>query len=59
MNFQEYVAWTVNETIGHELIRNMGITLLCIFVLVLIMLADLKLCLLTFVCVILTLVRDK
>ena len=57
--FQEYFNWTVNEVIHIEFIRNMLLALLCVLFLTLIMLADLKLCVMVFVCVLFTLASLK
>ena len=59
LTFQEYFNWTVNEVIHIEFLRNMSLALLCVFLLTLIMLADLKLCAMVFVCVLFTLARTK
>ena len=59
LTFQEYFNWTVNEVIHIEFLRNMSLALLCVFLLTLIMLADLKLCAMVFVCVLFTLVSTK
>ena len=41
---QAYSSWTTNETIGHEMIRNLGVATVCVIVVNALMLADFKLC---------------
>ena len=57
-HFQVYAAWETDEIIGFELWRNLGLAMICVFVITLILLADFKICFLVLVCVILTLVSD-
>ena len=42
--------------LGYELWRNLGLALLCVLIITFILLADVKICLMVFVCVALTLV---
>ena len=51
-----YAAWETDEIIAKELWRNMGLAMICVFVITLLLLADIKSCLLVFICVVLTLV---
>lgn len=51
-----YAAWETDEIIASELWRNMGLAMICVFVITLLLLADIKSCVLVFVCVVLTLV---
>ena len=51
-----YAAWETDEIIGYELWRNIGLAMTAIFVIVLILLANLKICLMVLLTVILTLV---
>ena len=51
-----YAAWETDEIIGYELWRNIGLAMTAIFVIVLILLANLRICLMVLVTVILTLV---
>lgn len=51
-----YAAWETDEIIGFELWRNIGLAMFCIFGITLILLANLRICLLVFLCVVLTLV---
>ena len=44
--------------IGYELYRNIGLAMICIFVISLTMLADVKISLMVMACVILTMVRQ-
>merc|ERR1719188_1263716 len=53
---QAYSAWTTNETIGREMMRNLGVALACVVVVNAAMLADFKLCFLVTLCVLLTIV---
>lgn len=54
-----YAAWETDEVIGFELWRNLGLAAVCVFVITLLLLADLKICCLVLLCVVLTLVRRK
>ncbi len=53
---QIYSPWITNETIGHELFRNLGLAMLCVVVISVVMLADFKLCAMVLTCVVLTVV---
>ena len=57
--FQVYAAWETDEVIGFELWRNLCLAMVCVFVITLILLADVKICAMVLVCVILTLVRNE
>merc|ERR1712013_97142 len=50
-----YAAWETDRIIGFELWRNMGLAILCVFIITLILLANLKICLMVLGIVILTL----
>jgi len=51
-----YAAWETDEIIGYELWRNIGLAMTAIFVIVLILLANLRICLMVLLTVVLTLV---
>ena len=51
-----YGAWETDEIIGRELGRNLGLAMVCVFVVSLVMLGDLFLTVMTLVCVVMTLV---
>ena len=51
-----YGAWETDEIIGRELGRNLGLAMVCVFVVSLVMLANLFLTVMTLVCVVMTLV---
>lgn len=51
-----YPQWEVEEILVGEMIRNLAIALSCVFVIVLIILADLRACLLILGCILFTLV---
>ncbi|XP_037081976.1 NPC intracellular cholesterol transporter 1-like [Pollicipes pollicipes] len=51
-----YASWETDQVIEFELYRNMGLALLCVFVMVLFLIADLIVCLLVLACVVFTLV---
>ncbi|XP_023328081.1 Niemann-Pick C1 protein [Eurytemora carolleeae] len=53
----EYASWETDEVIGYELYQNMGISLLCVFLTVLLLIASIRACLLVLVCVVLSLVN--
>lgn len=55
-SFQVYAAWETDEIIGFELWRNLGLALVCVFVITLILLANIQICLMVLLCVTLTLV---
>ena len=52
-----YAAWETDEIIAKELWRNMGLAMICVFVITLLLLADITICFLVFICVVLTLVN--
>ena len=54
---QVYAAWETDEVIGFELWRNLGLAMICVFIITLIVLADFKICFMVLACVCLTLVR--
>ena len=56
LSFQVYAAWETDEIIGFELWRNLGLALVCVFVITLILLANIQICLMVLLCVTLTLV---
>ena len=41
---QVYAAWETDEVIGFELWRNLGLGIACVFVITIILLADLRIC---------------
>ena len=51
-----YGAWETDEIIGRELGRNLALAMVCVFVVSLLMLANLFLTIMTLVCVVMTLV---
>ena len=51
-----YAAWETDEIIGFELWRNIGLAMACVFVVTLILLANLPICLMVLLSVVLTLV---
>merc|ERR1712038_265976 len=51
-----YATWETDEIIGHELWRNIGLAMACVFLVTLVLLASLRLSLLVLLCVVLTLV---
>ncbi|KAJ7386392.1 Patched domain-containing protein 3 [Desmophyllum pertusum] len=52
-----YLGWETNKVISEELFRNMGLALMAVFIVTLIVLANLWTCLLVFTCVGFTLVN--
>jgi predicted RND superfamily exporter protein len=50
-----YAAWETDRIIGHELWRNVGLAILCVFLITLILLANLQICLMVLGIVVLTL----
>jgi len=52
---QVYAAWETDEIIGFELWRNIGLAMLCVFVVTLILLANIPICLMVLIIVIITL----
>jgi len=53
----EYASWETDEIISGELSRNMGFSLLCVFITTLLLLADLQSCIIVLACVVLTLIN--
>jgi hypothetical protein len=53
---QIYAAWETDEIIGFELWRNLGLAMLCVFVVTFVLLVNFPICLMVLICVILTLV---
>jgi len=53
---QVYAAWETDEIIGFEMWRNIGLAMLCVFIVTLILLANLPICLMVLSIVIITLV---
>ncbi len=51
-----YSAWETDDIIGHELTRNLSLALACVFLISLVMLADLRLTFMVLTCVVLILV---
>jgi Niemann-Pick C1 protein len=51
-----YAAWETDEVIGFELWRNLGLAMISVFVITLILLANIQICLMVLLCVALTLV---
>ena len=51
-----YISWQTDRIIGTELWRNMGLCLICVFLLTLLLLADIKICFLVMTCVLFTMV---
>lgn len=51
-----YAAWETDEVIGYELWRNLGLGIACVFVITIILLADIRICFFVLACVLLTLV---
>jgi Niemann-Pick C1 protein len=56
LHFQIYGSWETNRVITFELLRNLALAMACVFVITLIMLVNIKLCLLVLLTVVLTLV---
>ena len=52
---QVYAAWETDEIIGFELLRNIGLAMVAIFIITLILLANLPICLMVLIIVIITL----
>ena len=57
--FQVYAAWETDEVIGFELWRNLGLALVCVFVITLMLLANIPICMMVLLCVALTLVSHQ
>ena len=53
----DYASWETDEIIEVEFWRNMGISLLCVFLTTLVLIRNLPACILVFICVLLTLVN--
>jgi hypothetical protein len=51
-----YANWITDEVIGVELLRNMLLAALCVFVMTLLLIASVPTCLMVLLCVVLTLV---
>ena len=54
-----YAAWETDEVIGFELWRNLGLALVCVFVITLMLLANIPICMMVLLCVALTLVSHQ
>lgn len=50
-----YAAWETDEVIGKELWRNLGLAMACVAAITLILLADISICFMVLICVVLTL----
>ena len=53
----EYASWETDEVIELEFWRNMGLSLLCVFLTTLVLIQNLPACVIVLVCVLLTLVN--
>ena len=53
----EYASWETDEIIGFETWRNMGISLLCVFLTTVVLIQNIPACVLVLSCVFLTLVN--
>ncbi|XP_043207337.1 protein patched homolog 3-like [Amphibalanus amphitrite] len=53
---EAYASWETDQVIEYELYRNMGLAMVCVFVMVLLLIANLTVCLLVLTCVLVTLV---
>jgi hypothetical protein len=51
-----YAAWQTDEIIGQELLRNVGLGMMCVMVVTMMLLVSLQLSTYVFVCVIATLI---
>ena len=51
---QEYAGWETDEIIAYETFRNLGFSLLCVFIVTALLIVQPKSCLLVFTCVALT-----
>jgi Niemann-Pick C1 protein len=51
-----YSAWDTNKVIAVELVRNLALALGCVFIIILILLVNIKLCFMVLITVVLTLV---
>ena len=54
---QVYAAWETDEIIGFELWRNIGLAMVCVFIVTLILLANIPICLMVLTIVIITLAQ--
>jgi Niemann-Pick C1 protein len=54
---QVYTAWETDQIIGFEMMRNIGLALVCVFIITLILLANFPICLLVLNNVVITLVN--
>ena len=50
-----YAAWETDKIIGFELWRNVGLAIMCVFIITLILLANLKICMMMLGIVVITL----
>ena len=53
--FRSYSLWETDDVIGEELYRNMGFAMVCVFLVTLVLLADLRVSIVVFLCVLLAL----
>ena len=51
-----YAAWETDEIIGYELLRNVGLGMMCVMIVTMLLLVSLQLSTYVFICVIATLV---
>ena len=54
---REYASWETDEVIELEFWRNMGLSLLCVFITTLVLIQNLPACVIVLLCVLLTLVN--
>merc|ERR1712156_445503 len=54
---RDYASWETDEVIELEFWRNMGLSLLCVFITTLILIQDIPVCVMVLLCVVLTLVN--
>ena len=54
----EYASWETDEVIEGEFWRNMGISLLCVFLTTVVLIQNIPACIMVLVCVILTMVSS-
>ena len=52
----EYASWETDEVIEGEFWRNMGISLLCVFITTVVLIQNIPACIMVLVCVVFTLV---
>jgi len=50
-----YAAWETDEIIGHELWRNVGLAMICVFVVTMLLLCNIQICLMVIMIVVFTL----